>query len=351
MNRLCQLVLLGALWLSGAVMAAEVSNIYEAEVAVSDQQTVSRQQAMRTGLAEVLVRVTGNGAVAQDPAFADLLDGAARYVQQYRYQAAPGSAASLLLWISFDAKAVNQALRARGQPVWGSARPQLLVWMAVEGGDGRQLVGAADSAGYRGLETAARRRGVPVRLPLLDLEEQRSVTASDIWGGFHDRVMAASSRYQAQAVLIGRLGQDRQGFWSARWTLRIGSEALSWDSRGTGLDEVLGKGIDGSADALAQRFAQTVTAETSGALAITVTDIDSLADHARVLSYLRGLGGVTAVQVDRVEPHAVRYLLTVQADTATVLRTIGLGSTLAAAGGPDSQPGYPPSQLHYRLRP
>lgn len=351
MKRLRLFTLLGALLLSGAVMAAEVERIYEAEIPVAGQQNDARRQAMRAGLAEVLVRVTGNSAVVQDSAFADLLGNASRYVQQYRYRAAPSAGAPLLLWMSFDANAINQALRSRGQPIWGSARPLLLVWLAVDGGSpGRRLVGATQSAEYPGLEAAANRRGVPVRLPLLDIDEKRLVTVADVWGGLHERVVTASARYQAQGVLLGRLTQERQGTWSARWTLRIGNEVKHWDSHGASADEVLAKGVDGSADALALRFAQATSAAGGGVLSLRVSDIDALADYARVLSYLRGLNGVTAVQVDKVEPRAVTYRLSVQADTTAVRRVIGLGSTLAPADAmlpPDtSQP-----ELSYRLLP
>ncbi len=354
MKRLPFYTLMLLCWLAGPAAAAEVAGLYETEVPVVDQQSEARQQAMRAGLAEVLVRATGYSATAQDPALADLLDNASRYVQQYRYRTVPATAtapAGVALWMSFDANTIGQALRERGQPVWGSARPLLLVWLAVESGAERRLVSAAEGAGLQGLEAAARRRGLPLRLPLLDLEDQTRITAADIWGGFQQPVMAASARYQPQAVLSGRLHHDRQGLWHARWTLRVGEEAMHWDNSGATPDEVMAAGVEASADALAMRFAQVVDLYGGSAVTLRVADVATLADYARLLSYLSALNGVTVVQVAEVEAQTVVCRLTLEGTPAAVTRTIGLGSTLAVAGPASVSPEGLPAELHYRLLP
>lgn len=342
-------------WLAaGAATAAEVTGLYEAEVAVADQQGEARQQAMGAGLAEVLVRATGYSSTPQDPALADLLANAPRYVQQYRYRTTPetaGQSAGLTLWMSFDAAALGQALRARGQPVWGSARPLLLVWLVLETGSERRLVSAAESAGVAGLESAARRRGVPLRLPLLDPEDQARITAADVWGGFQEPVLNASARYRPQAILLGRLYHDRQGQWHARWTLRLDDESMHWESVGATPDEVLAAGVDGSTDALAMRFAQVVDLDGGSVVTLRVSDVQTLSDYARLLNYLRALAGVTAVQVTEVEPRAVTCRLSLEANPAAVTRTIGLGSTLAAVGGVAATTDPLHTELHYRLLP
>lgn len=354
MKRLPLYTFIALLWLAGHAMAAEVAGLYEAEVPVADQQGEARQQAMRDGLAEVLVRATGYSATPQDPALADLFSNAARYVQQYRYRTVPATAtqpAGLTLWMSFDANSLGQALRSRGQPVWGSARPLLLVWLAVETGSERRLVSAAESAGMPGLETAARRRGLPLRLPLLDLEDQARITAADVWGGFQEPVLAASARYRPQAVLLGRLYHDRQGIWHARWTLRVGDEAMHWESAGATPDQVLGAGVDGSADALAMRFAQVVDLDGGSVVTLHVSDVTTLSDYARLLNYLGALSGVTAVQVTEVEPRAVTCRLTLEANPAALTRTIGLGSTLAVTTAGSAPLDALHTELYYRLLP
>ena len=107
-------------------------------------------------------------------------------------------------------------------PVWGPERPLTLVWIAVDDGvGGRALLGANEAAQFGTPTTpqraellttvradvvaAADERGLPIAWPLLDLEDLNAVTFTDVWGGFDDRIVAASTRYRADAVLIGRV--------------------------------------------------------------------------------------------------------------------------------------------------
>ena len=208
-------------WPAFGASAAEVQGLYDASVPVADQQQPARAQAMRAGLAQVLVRVTGYGGAPQDPVLADMLDDAPHYVQQYRYLTAPPAATAtapataaaapattaaapppLQLWMAFDPVGIDQALRARHQPVWGRARPLVLVWLAVDDGNGsRHLVSASDGSDEsQALEDEAQLRGLPLRLPLWDLEDQSKVAVADVWGGFQETLLAASALAAAAAA-------------------------------------------------------------------------------------------------------------------------------------------------------
>lgn len=356
MKRFPLLLLLGLCW-AVAAPAAEVRALYQAEVPVVDQQEEARVAAMRTGMAEVLVRITGKSTTPLDPAVTDLLTRAANYVQQYRYTtvpgATPGEAPTLALWMSFDADSLNSVLHQRGQPVWGRARPLLLVWLAIDGPNGRHLLGAADGAPEQAvLEAEANRRGLPMRLPLLDLEDQSRVKVADVWGGFDDVVAAASVRYRPQGILIGRLFLDSQQGWHARWILRIGDDVSRWESVGADEAAALAGGVDDGADALSARFAEVGSTDSGATLVMKVDDIATLADYARVLAYLKSLAGVSSVAVDTVAPRAVTYRLATDVPTAAVVRTIGLGTVLtpvaqSTASGPESTQ----AELNYRLLP
>ncbi|MFA5628122.1 MAG: DUF2066 domain-containing protein [Thiohalomonadaceae bacterium] len=312
--------------LTGAVAAVEVHDLYEAEVGVADQQTETRQQAMRLGLAEILQRVTG-GVTVPESELAELLNDAPRYIQQYRYQA---NQTTPTLWMAFDADSLNKSLRALGLPIWGHDRPVLLVWLAYEDGNERRLVSAAERTDWSVLEQTARQRGLPLRWPLLDLEDQAGITATDVWGGFWETVTNASARYQPQAILLGRLYEDRQKIWRVRWTLQIAEEVLYWDNSSAVLDEVLAAGVTGSADALAVRFSQVASQGSEQQLTLSINEVHSLADYVRLMSYLRSLNGVSDVQISKVEPTVMHCRLLLKLSPDAIARTIGLGTTLAA---------------------
>ncbi len=218
-----------------AVLAIEVPTLYSAEVPYDDKADDPRADAYRTALTEVLRRVSGSELAENALLVEELFPSPASFVVQFR------RGADDTLWVLFDGEAIERTLRATGQTVWGSDRPLTLVWMAVDWGQGdREILGAGDDRQSlqetrsinrnrmlreRLLDSAAR-RGIPVALPLLDSEDLQKVSFSDVWGGFDDRVVDASKRYEANSVLIGRI---RPGSSSRnRWTYHFGGEQRSW---------------------------------------------------------------------------------------------------------------------------
>lgn len=352
MMRVMWLLLLSCLPLLG--WAAEVGGLYEAEVVVADQGETTRRAALREGLAQVLVKVSGRSSAPLS--LPGVLEQASRLVQQYRYQTGEAGAAvgegevpAQRLWMVFDPALLNRALRTAGQPVWGAARPLVLVWLAVEDVEGRRLVAAADLTPERMvLEAAGQRRGVPLRLPLLDLQEQQRVAPAEVWGGFWDVLLPASSRYNPQAIVVGRLLQDSRGQWRTYWHLRLGNDIQSWEGAPATLEAAVGAGVDAIADLLGQRFAQAGDIQAGTELRLRVHGVASLADYARTLAYLRSLNGVSAVQVVRVEADTAIYRLQGETGAATLQRTIALGSTLAPF---DAVQSTAAGELDYRLLP
>jgi uncharacterized protein len=340
-----------ALVLLAPTAARELQGLYDAEVAVAGQSAPEREQALRKALAEVLVKVSGDRAAPRRAP--QVMEGAGRYVQQYGYRTAAQPGAELQLWARFDAAAVDRALQQAGLPVWGRVRPTALVWLAVESGQQRYLLGADEPSQERAaLEAAAERRGLPVLLPLLDLEDQGALKFADVWGGFGDMIMRASARYQTEAVLVGRLHRAAAGTWSARWTLYGAGASAHWEAQGSA-EEAIGEGVDGLADALAARFAGPAGEREQVRLTVAVTHIDSLAGYARAERHLRGLGPVAAVQVAQVEPDRITFELQVRGGRAALEQAISLGGALAADATVYPGRGEAPGQgvLAYRLLP
>src|SRR5690606_5592721 len=232
-----------------------------------------------------------------------------RYLAAFRYEQKTvtdpetnESRAQTLLQTRFDAQAMARAVREAGLPLWGDERPATLVWLALE--DGRQRVllsaGLADDAAdepasfgaeaLSALQAAAEARGVPLILPLLDSQDRAQVAYADVAGGFVERVLAASERYGADAVLVGRVLRTGQ-IWSGRWQLlEAGQPPSQWETRDPALDMALQNGINPVADAFAARFALQTVAGAGGSQAdLRIDGVDSLAAYAKVLDYLEKL--------------------------------------------------------------
>ncbi len=354
--------------------AAQVGGLYAAAVPVTGQTQQERRSATRQAFAEVLVKVTGNRQATALPPLQQALQRSLHYVQQFRYQVAPVSAAgneqeavppAQELWVSFDARAVNQLLYDSAVPVWGRARPATLVWLAVEDQGRRELVGADTRNELQiQLEQEARRRGLPLFFPLLDLEDQRQLHFADIWGNFGDAILQASRRYHSEAVLAGRLHHRADGQWESRWTLYLDEAAAQWSTpQAATVLEVLVAGVDGAASRLAARYAQRINGGVAGKrVMITVRDVNTLADYARTLKYLQSLDLVRRVQVVSVSASQLVFRIAIRSNRQGLVQAIAFGGTLATVGrepgvpplvvaaGTTSQPAAPPG-LSYRLLP
>lgn len=329
-----------------AAFSAEVSGLYEAEVLVYSQKRSERARAMAAALAEVLVKVSGRSTVAQRNDVAQAISRPASLLQQYRYRALPdemreqelaslepaarAGAEPQTLYFRFDKNAVDKVLHDHGLPVWGSTRPATLAWVAVQDESERYLVGSTSTEPVRQLlEQEARRRGLALLLPLMDLEDQMALRFGDVWGGFRDPILHASTRYQSESVLVGRLFRPLGGEWQAQWTLLEGGQIQSWGGEGALPAEVIDEGVAGAVKVLAARYAPVSADQSVGLLPLTVTEVRNLSDYARVARYLQSLQQVEQVQVLRVEADRITFELDAKGGAEGVAQLIALGNVLA----------------------
>jgi hypothetical protein len=315
------------------VGAAVVPDLYEAQVGVASKDPAQRKAAFVQALVEVATKVSGVRQPQAYSTFAEASRRAGDYVQQFRYERDPADPEEpgLVLWVSFDSEAVDGLLRRAGLPVWGRTRPSVIVWLAVQSGRGRRLLGADEEIADT-LRVTAARRGVDLVLPLLDLEDQSRLTTTDVWGGFNENVARASRRYQSETVLVGRAYQIVPEVWESGWELLSQGSSHSWTMRGGDLQQVLEEGIGETADVLARRFASAAVPLDAGPVVLAVRGVRTLEDYARTLSYLRELAPVDEVYVSSVEADRVSFAVTASGGRPALEQVIALGRTLSRIG-------------------
>lgn len=343
--------------LPSVLHGADAEGLYETEVRVAGQGAAERQEALRTALAEVMVKVTGQRNVSATPALADTFKRADRFIQQYRYRPlaesrlglvplppappvpapvvrkpgvpAPPAGLPQTLWVSFDAAAVNKVLRQAGLPLWGRSRPVALVMLAVEEPSNRYILLAENDAGLQAiLETRAWWRGLPVRLPQRS-EADGGVRFLEVWNNSQEPLLRAAAHERADVVLAGRMTQ-RGNAWRVRWTLfQANEEPAQWEIAGDLRLDVLEAGIDGAADVLGKRFAQLLSDTASNIVLMTVIDIATLDNYARAMRYLQSLDEVAEVGVVRMEANSVTFRVAARSTTASLTRAIALGKKFA----------------------
>ncbi|MEK7322436.1 MAG: DUF2066 domain-containing protein [Pseudomonadota bacterium] len=330
---------------SRAAWPVEMTDLYAAEVPVADQSAAARAAASRAALAEVLVKVTGSAAAPAQPQFKALLQQSAQAMQRYSYRTAESGQA---LQVSFDRQTINQRIYDAGLPVWDRNRPQILLWLALEDGGGRTLVGGENQPELQTVvKDRAQRRGLPVILPKLDGEEQNAVNIAGVWGQFSEPLMQIAARYPADAVLLGRvyaIGPER---WRGQWTLRHAGSTASWEAGEGSIADVVAAGLNQVAENLAQRYALVLKPGVNSVATLMVDNVANIQDYARLSRYLDSLDPVRGVTVERVEGASVVYRVQVRGELQGLTQALVLGRVLtpvAAGAAADDA-------LQYRLIP
>ncbi|QIZ76926.1 DUF2066 domain-containing protein [Ferrimonas lipolytica] len=202
--------------------AVEFADLYRGEVEVNERDNAARNAGVRSALAKVLIRVTGDDALPSSDAGKALIRRADSFMLTYAFQ----TTVPMTLSVSFDKAKLQQQMRQMGLPIWGAQRPTTIHWLALEQQDGRTiLINDAVEQGEL-VASEAEARGLPQLLPLLDLEDSLKANINDVNGNFPKPVIEASQRYGSDFVLMSSIYPE-QGQWHYRINLYSGTVADS----------------------------------------------------------------------------------------------------------------------------
>jgi len=205
MNRI--LVLLFSLF---SFTAQASDSLYRVQVPA---QGIALQEAQGQALAIVITRLSGLQDPWSNPTLAAALPaGLPELIQEYSYQQGE---AGREMEVLFKPAAVAQLLAEAKLPVWESPRPKVLFWLVSED----RLVADEDKAGWSArIAGQGQHWGIPVRFPLMDLDDIALVTPDQVTQGLLAPLRKASLRYEADALVLGRLYQKEDTWW-LDWTL------------------------------------------------------------------------------------------------------------------------------------
>ncbi|MFT5445817.1 MAG: hypothetical protein ACI9DC_000978 [Gammaproteobacteria bacterium] len=311
----------------------EVRGLYEGQVLVSSEDEVERLDAQGRALRQVLGKLSGMASPAGTLVDAAVAD-PQRFLQQFSYRRSDDPEASLLLWASFEASAVDALVRDAQLPVWSAQRPSLLVWIAVATPQSIELLApdsvAPDEQILPAINRRAWERGIPVTYPLLDLEDRVRIQSADLWQLERDKIMQASARYGSGAVLVGRVAADGTGAWRARWALFESGGESQWTTQGLSASAAVPGAVDEVADRLSARYAVLDAGEQTNGNAITVqiVDVRTLGDYARALDYLQGLDQVSGLVFRAARNNELRLSMQVRGGREGLTRVAAFSDVL-----------------------
>jgi hypothetical protein len=333
-------------------LALEVNDLYQANVVVDTQDRIQREQAIKEALQGVFLKVGGKKSVLSHEVLKKAQQIASRYVSQYRYQRIDSQ---LSLIVSFNEEKVNQLFKEANLPLWGSLRPQVLLWLIDEQGVNRSIVGSsADSIIPSSVNEFSTQRGLPIVMPLMDLTDSTQVVLSDFWGYFPEQIQQASQRYFADTIVVMRVSDSSLvdvnentvqsnalddvscGLLCEQQELVI-PKVLDWRvfTQGTlytkkyqGVDKIslIDQGLSDITELIYHSYALLASAESD--FVIEVNNVTSLTSDTQLFDFLKALSAVNAVTLISAQGDVRQFKLDLIGSKVSFLASLKLNDKL-----------------------
>ena len=317
----------------GVVYPVLVDDLYVAEVLVADEGPRQLTNGARAGLLQVLIRVSGSLKVEESSLVRSSLRNPEAYYYQYSYESTDqtlllgkSEVKAKVLRLHFEPSAIARLLRDANLPIWGSNRPSVLLWVAVSQGQSRRILGEADSSELVAvLIDQAMQRGLPVTLPILDIEDASQVSTAEVWGAFLERIDGASDRYNPDSVFTARIQSELRGRWSGRWSYRVADAWESLESTGYSADELARSMINKLADELAGRFA---LGSSRSKVRLKIEGVKGVSQYAAVSRYLEELTPVLSSSIVALNSDVAEFELETEGQYLQLIEIIKLDERL-----------------------
>ncbi|RJG10082.1 DUF2066 domain-containing protein [Pseudomonas cavernicola] len=276
MRAIARLFVLCLSLLSLPSWAETVADLYQVREPVASQQPEERAAALSRALDTLVLRLTGDSKASRSPALAELRKDPQQLISQYGYESGPPQ----LLVVDFDPISSDRSLRQAGLSLWGSNRPAILTWWLNNASEGASLVGDGQASAAP-LRRAAQHRGLPLRLPLADLNEQLVATVENLTATQPAALRPASERYAADALLAVN-AQEESGQWQAQWRLWLGDSREQGTAQGADADALTDAVFLAVSERLAPHFvaapgaAERLTLEVQGANLVRYAELQRL---------------------------------------------------------------------------
>ncbi|MFK8047861.1 MAG: DUF2066 domain-containing protein [Halioglobus sp.] len=313
-----------------STQAVVVDNLYEAEVPVADHGAEALEQASLLALQQVFIKVSGSVNVLENPVILTELEKARSYVQQYSYTRDQDADGDLSAKFEFDGAVISKLVVSSGAPFWTANRPTVLVWVVVQNASGKQFVGAdSQSAVLDAIQKSFSTRGVPLRVPLLDLEDTAALKVDEVWRLRAPPLLAASVRYGVQDILAGRITELSTGEWLGDWAYISGNNRVDRTASADSIDTFMNSGASLVAEQMARNYSVAASQADVGGVLMSVRGVNQYSDYAKIVSWLESLELIQHANVEEIEGDEIRLRLTAQAQASRLRKIIELNRKLS----------------------
>ncbi|WP_025565478.1 DUF2066 domain-containing protein [Psychromonas sp. SP041] len=320
-NRLVRFFAVISLFFSVHSVALPQISPYQGLVPAEDS---NEDKLREEALEQVLIKVSGNVDIVKLDGSKTLAKSIPDMLAQFGYQDINDKRFYFAL---FEKQAINSALIAMQQPIWGETRPSPLIWLVNED---RQLTSenmvdsSQDGAISWGLNKSQIERGITGKFPLVDLDDLLTVSVSDVSGRFYQTVADASKRYDAEYFVLANLTSINAQQWQLKWELVqynaqskknqvLIKQTSNGDKAGV-MSTMLGE----IADYYAKQFAILENNGARSAQLLNINNINSLEKLMSINDILNNLNSVESFEVVSLNDKKLEVLVTLKGSLASL---------------------------------
>lgn len=317
-----------ALVAMSTVQALPVDGLYGQEIVVENQSESARERAYREAFESVIVKVTGERRWLEHPRIREAIQQASAYVAEVSYRTV---GLERRLDVRFDQSLIDELLNRAEIPVWDRNRASVLLWLTVQGEDGRRTMLGSSSEHELLMQVRefSAERAVPILIPLLDLTDRRMVTANQGWQLDAEALRQVGQRYGADSVLAGRLMITPANEVVGLWRFLFRDQEHVFDHVNSTVDAYMDVPLDEVTTRLAEHFGLVLSEfEQEDEVMLRIEGITDLANHTALMSYLASLSVVRDVNVSALRADTIELSVQLAGTRHHLTEFISLGRDL-----------------------
>lgn len=264
-SRFLALVLVFAFILPVPARAAE-NDLYQTKAVVSGTGEARRALGFSQCLSDVLVKVSGDPRLRDDPRVADMAKQAGAYIASFSYRDRlsgipihdeQGSYDRPHdLTCDFDREKIDAALKTVGREPWIGERPRIVVFLGIRNRKGAEELLAADSSGASdadmrfSLAAAAEKLGLTMELPTQAEMTKAALTTTRFLKVDIAKLNQSAKADGGTALTGSMVWSDEALGWVVDWQLSAEAKTYQWQVRGVGFDDAFRNGMAGAVQIL-----------------------------------------------------------------------------------------------------
>lgn len=362
-KHLIALLILVILFTSSIGYALEVNDLYQAKIPVDSQASKQKNIAIKKAIQAVILKIGGREDAVKHEVMRGAIKQANLYLAQYHYKEKDNQ---LYLVVSFNENKINQLFHQAQLAIWGSLRPQILLWIIDENGFHRTILSNSSNSELPfKAHSFSEERGLPILLPLMDLDDSSNVSLSDLWGRFAGPIRQASTRYYPEAIVVMRISnssllsydssditdslslnesikndqcgllckqEKNQKAYVLDWTFLTAKEetnqhnTTSVQYQGNNKAALLTLGLSDITDLIYQKYA--LSTSTNDKFIIEVANVKSLKHDSELVTFLNELSAVKSVTLIEAKGELRRFSLTLLGSPSALLASLKLNKGL-----------------------